>query len=406
MGSSDSQTPPEADSDIDRRADAEQDLDAELDSLLTQIDESIERVRAQSEEAADRSDQEILEALERGEAITDEGTVEAPPHPPNAADPDPADPDAANPDPANPDPADTDAAGTGPAEPGPAETEPIEAGASQASASGDDLAALDEALAGADFPETEAPAEHAGSAQQPDADVSAGIDSLLDELDDPEREPEPREDEATPETQPPARKNDRAVETSEGEDDLPDALEEPNAAENVDQLDRELADLIEDDLRGAPTPPPPEPEEAKPAEATSKPAEDRSDSSRGEEVPAAPTLHDTAFPERPIDGEWRDWLGYMWTVLCWLVPRAAARLGSLTIRGIETASPAVARGIEASDRPIQSKPPLVRSAIGWVAMYTAFLAVCVWGYLLLFRSPETPEPRSTPVRVIEGDAGG
>jgi len=396
MGSSDSQTPPEADSDIDRRADAEQDLDAELDSLLTQIDESIERVRAQSEEAADRSDQEILEALERGEAITDEGTVEAPPHPPNAADPDPADPD----------PADTDAAGTGPAEPGPAEPEPIEAGASQASASGDDLAALDEALAGADFPETEAPAEHAGSAQQPDADVSAGIDSLLDELDDPEREPEPREDEATPETQPPARKNDRAVETSEGEDDLPDALEEPNAAENVDQLDRELADLIEDDLRGAPTPPPPEPEEAKPADATSKPAEDRSDSSRGEDVRAAPAPEGTTFPERPIDGEWRDWLGYMWTVLCWLVPRAAARLGSLTIRGIEAASPAVARAIEASDRPIQSKPPLVRSAIGWVAMYTAFLAVCVWGYLLLFRSPETPEPRSTPVRVIEGDAGG
>ncbi len=43
--------------------------------------------------------------------------------------------------------------------------------------------------------------------------------------------------------------------------------------------------------------------------------------------------------------------------------------------------------------------PRMRPAAGF-AVYTAFLAVCVWGFLLLFRKPSVPVPSSDPVGIL------
>jgi hypothetical protein len=37
--------------------------------------------------------------------------------------------------------------------------------------------------------------------------------------------------------------------------------------------------------------------------------------------------------------------------------------------------------------PVASKPAVVRDSIGWLALNSVFLAACLWGYLLLIRTP-------------------
>jgi hypothetical protein len=41
-----------------------------------------------------------------------------------------------------------------------------------------------------------------------------------------------------------------------------------------------------------------------------------------------------------------------------------------------------------------------RDTIGWLGLYTAFLAVCVWGFLLFFRKPIMPEPSAETVNIV------
>ena len=38
----------------------------------------------------------------------------------------------------------------------------------------------------------------------------------------------------------------------------------------------------------------------------------------------------------------------------------------------------------------------MRQRVGWLALYTLFLAACVWVYVLLVRAPETPVAETLP----------
>ncbi|MFT5422960.1 MAG: hypothetical protein ACI89L_000729 [Phycisphaerales bacterium] len=64
------------------------------------------------------------------------------------------------------------------------------------------------------------------------------------------------------------------------------------------------------------------------------------------------------------------------------------------------ALPVGAKGVMMIDAPLESRDPTVRQTVGWMAIYTGFLALCVWGYLLLVRSPPTPPAAAVPAAMV------
>ncbi len=62
-----------------------------------------------------------------------------------------------------------------------------------------------------------------------------------------------------------------------------------------------------------------------------------------------------------------------------------------TVRGVvDAVRPLGARALIVLSRPLDGKPPQVRDSIGWVALWTLFLAVCVWAYAMLRPAPVPP----------------
>ncbi|MEM9372034.1 MAG: hypothetical protein AAGA55_00180 [Planctomycetota bacterium] len=77
----------------------------------------------------------------------------------------------------------------------------------------------------------------------------------------------------------------------------------------------------------------------------------------------------------------------------WCSPR-----GSAAVRATARVSaPIGAKALLLMSKPLEGRPPKVRDSIGWVALWTAFLALCVWGWLVV-QSPET--------RIPDADASG
>lgn len=61
------------------------------------------------------------------------------------------------------------------------------------------------------------------------------------------------------------------------------------------------------------------------------------------------------------------------------------------VRGVVGAvRPLGARALIVLSKPLEGKPPQVRDSIGWVALWTLFLAVCVWAYAMLRPAPVPP----------------
>lgn len=77
-----------------------------------------------------------------------------------------------------------------------------------------------------------------------------------------------------------------------------------------------------------------------------------------------------------------------------------ARAGGAAALGL--ARPIGARVLVLLSKPLEGKPPRVRDSIGWVAIWTLFLAVCVWAYLMI-RSPEPAIPDADASRVVTAD---
>lgn len=61
------------------------------------------------------------------------------------------------------------------------------------------------------------------------------------------------------------------------------------------------------------------------------------------------------------------------------------------VRGVGSrVRPLGARALIVLSKPLEGKPPQVRDSIGWVALWTLFLAVCVWAYAMLRPAPVPP----------------
>jgi hypothetical protein len=56
-------------------------------------------------------------------------------------------------------------------------------------------------------------------------------------------------------------------------------------------------------------------------------------------------------------------------------------------------------------KPLEGKPPRVRDSIGWVAIWTLFLGLCVWAYAVLRPAPvPANDGRGTQVVTAETPA--
>ncbi len=78
-------------------------------------------------------------------------------------------------------------------------------------------------------------------------------------------------------------------------------------------------------------------------------------------------------------------------------------IGAALVAIITHAAPIAASGMILVSKPLANKSPELRNAVGYIAMWTGFLAIVLWVYLLMFRSPAIPTPESAPTRVINAD---
>lgn len=88
-------------------------------------------------------------------------------------------------------------------------------------------------------------------------------------------------------------------------------------------------------------------------------------------------------------------------VITWIAPRI--RPGAMAIA--RPVAPLAAKAVMLISKPLEGKPPKVRDSIGWVAIWTLFLALCVWAYVLLRPPVEQPnDGMATAVVSVETDA--
>lgn len=156
--------------------------------------------------------------------------------------------------------------------------------------------------------------------------------------------------------------------------------ERPNPGMSLEMLDAELAklasQLVDSDFDATPGAPEPQPT-GEPRHPAAPPPSAPVHREPADSAPA----HDTSPPPsvRPS-----------------LRSRLAAA-GSLAGTAGRATSPVVLRVARVLSRPLDARPPIVRDAVGWCALVTAFWAIAVWTYILIFRKPNTPRPTEAPV---------
>ncbi len=63
-------------------------------------------------------------------------------------------------------------------------------------------------------------------------------------------------------------------------------------------------------------------------------------------------------------------------------------------------APIAAKGVLAISKPLASKPAQVRDSIGYLAIWTMFLAMVLWIYVMFFRAPPPIVPDHAPTRMV------
>ncbi|GAB4387021.1 MAG: hypothetical protein Kow0022_17850 [Phycisphaerales bacterium] len=87
-------------------------------------------------------------------------------------------------------------------------------------------------------------------------------------------------------------------------------------------------------------------------------------------------------------------------VLLALAQRACGFLKPLASKVWRLTAPMLAGALLLISKPVEKLSPAKRDTIGWFAAYTAFLAICVWGFVLMFRKPATPQPTTDPINLL------
>jgi hypothetical protein len=281
----------------------------------------------------------------------------------------------------------------------PAESAPTDA-ASDSDAAGDAGATGDEPVAATPgvVPETE-------PADAPEDLLASAVDQLLDADAGDGAEAPPDGPTTAPEAD--AAAASAFADLDAALDELLDGTFESAAGEAVDTAGLDTRPdpalmLDASDARDAPGAEPsgasadPPPVPAGPADAPR--TADASESSPP--APAAPVPAAAPAPSpSPARGGRRRIADALTTMLVWAVPH----LRAVREAALAAAKPLGARVVIVLSKPLEGKPPSVRDSIGWVALWTLFLAVCVWATLLL-RSPQPPPARPDASAMATPDA--
>lgn len=87
--------------------------------------------------------------------------------------------------------------------------------------------------------------------------------------------------------------------------------------------------------------------------------------------------------------------------------RVSAVAGRLGAHGARAAGPIGARALVLMSKPLEKHPVKVRDSVGWVALWTVFLALCVWGYVLMRPPVEQPgDGKGSTIATVEPTPGG
>lgn len=86
--------------------------------------------------------------------------------------------------------------------------------------------------------------------------------------------------------------------------------------------------------------------------------------------------------------------------------RAVAAMGGMAMRVAgRVAVPLLAQALLLSAKPAEKLPDTLRQTVGWLAVYTAFLGVCVWAFVLVFREPNMPIATEEPIGLYSETSG-
>ncbi|MEZ6241968.1 MAG: hypothetical protein R3B57_02900 [Phycisphaerales bacterium] len=266
--------------------------------------------------------------------------------------------------------------------------------------------AIDEALDNDDAPDPERAPEPADALTET---------TERDDAPDPERAPEPAdvlptpsENESLGDDEPIAEPAD-AIDEVLDNDDAPDPERAPEPADQggavatseprgLDDLDDELAAvsdaLIQQDRVG------PGAFEAPHPLGEESPAELSEETEEHEPADEAPTPRVAA--ETPARVEPRaepapasDSVGFLGRLRA-AAAQAWAHTGPLARR----ATPHGATLLLVLSKPLETRPARLRQTVGWLALYTAFMAACVWVYIVFVRSAPAPLNDAVPTNVI------
>ncbi len=80
--------------------------------------------------------------------------------------------------------------------------------------------------------------------------------------------------------------------------------------------------------------------------------------------------------------------------------KVASAIEPLANRALTAAGPTGAKAVLAASKPLANRSPDVRNAVGWVALWTMFCAIVVWGWALFFNTSSAVAPTQAPTPIV------
>lgn len=375
-----------------------EDLESKVDRLLADMDAACDQLKSELE-AHDAPDEHSLEeVMAAGGALDDEGESVT---------------EGAIPEEAAPEQPEAEA--------------PAEAGTEPESTPEPEPEASEAAEEIAPEPESATPAPADGDAAQLDEQLAEMLDAAVAEERAATEEDEPGATDAAAEldNELDAELEGLAAELdSASSDDEPEPAGETRAeapaAALESELDDELAELSAgfDDAKPEVAESHAEAPEASEPVAESAPEPHESDEPTHEVVTAAdPAPGRDAGAERrepkpapktakrelePLRAEGR----FKYAILAWLyAKRYAPPAAGFVMRQMQAAwrqaEPKLGLAVRTLSKPLEDRPKTVRDSVGWLALWTMFNAVVVWGFVLFIRTPPAPPVTTAPVQLRE-----
>lgn len=156
---------------------------------------------------------------------------------------------------------------------------------------------------------------------------------------------------------------------------------------------------------GPSTPHPIEPEPGDAAQTASPPAEPDPAPVPAPAEPTAPLRWGWLPPKpawEPVYGRHRP-LVAAWRHAAWITPPLLGLMGRWLFARARAAEPGVRHSVAVIASPLSMRDRTIRSSVGWLAVWTLFLAACLWIYVLVARSPATP-PAPQPPTMLMGES--